>query len=88
MSHLVELLVLITKSRDRYPVGNYLFKVNSRNSRISCEICSKLTIRTPEHNSEHILHLVLVFLSLTLNRRMSTGQNAFYAIDSITEFKS
>ena len=43
-----------------------------------CEICSKLTIQTPEQrewrrsgvfivNFEHILHLVLVFLLLTLN---------------------
>ena len=25
------------------PVGNYLFKVNNRNTRTKCEICSKLT---------------------------------------------
>ena len=30
------------------PVGNYMFKVNNRNSRTSCEISSKLTIKTPE----------------------------------------
>ena len=30
------------------PVGNYIFKVNNRNTRIRCEICSKLTIKTPE----------------------------------------
>ena len=29
------------------PVGNYIFKVNNRNSRTRCEICSKLTIKTP-----------------------------------------
>ena len=28
--------------------NTYLFKVNSRNNRKSCEICSKLTIKTPE----------------------------------------
>ena len=27
---------------------NYMFKVNNRNSRTRCEICSKLTIKTPE----------------------------------------
>ena len=27
--------------------GNYMFKVNNRNTRTSCEICSKLTIKTP-----------------------------------------
>ena len=31
-----------------YPAGNYMFKVNSRNIRTRCEICSKLTIKTPE----------------------------------------
>ena len=29
-------------------VGNYIFKVNSRNTRTRCEICSKLKIKTPE----------------------------------------
>ena len=60
------------------PAGNYMFKVNNRNTRTRCEICSKLTIKTPERchlrrsgvfivNFEHISHLVLVFLLLTLN---------------------
>ena len=30
------------------PAGIYLFKVNNRNTRARCEICSKLTINTPE----------------------------------------
>ena len=30
------------------PVGIYMFKVNKGNTRIRCEICSKLTIKTPE----------------------------------------
>ena len=30
------------------PVGDYIFKVNNRNSRSRCKICSKLTIKTPE----------------------------------------
>ena len=58
--------------------GIYLFKVKNRNTRARCEICSKLTIKTPERrwcrfgvsifNFEHIPHLVLVFLFLTLSR--------------------
>ena len=58
--------------------GIYLLKVNNRNTRTRCEICSKLTLKTPEPchwrrsgvfivNFEHISHLVLVFLLLTLN---------------------
>ena len=31
-----------------YSVVNYMFKVNNRSSRTRCEICSKLTIKTPE----------------------------------------
>ena len=30
------------------PADNYMFKVNSRNTRPRYEICSKLTIKTPE----------------------------------------
>ena len=58
-----------------YPVGIYMFKVNNRNTRTRCEISSKLTIKTPEWRRsgvfiidfEYILHLVLMFLLLTLN---------------------
>ena len=40
---------LETFSRENYlPAGNYMFKVNNRNTRTRCEICSKLTIKTPE----------------------------------------
>ena len=31
-----------------YPAGIYLLKVNNRNTRTRFEICSKLTIKTPE----------------------------------------
>ena len=58
---------------------NYMFKVKDRNTRTRCEVCLKLTIKTPERhrcrrsgffivNSEHISHLVPVFLLLTLSR--------------------
>ena len=46
-----------------FPAGIYLFKVNSRNTRTRCEICSGVFIV----NFEHISHLVLVLLLLTLN---------------------
>ena len=60
------------------PTGIDLPKVNNRDTITRCEICSKLTIKTPERhqwrryddlivNFEHISHLVLVFLLLTLN---------------------
>ena len=33
--------------------GNYMFKVNCRNTRTRCEMCSKLTIKTPERLQWH-----------------------------------
>ena len=65
------------------PASNYTFKVNNRNTRTRCEICSKLTRKTPERcrwrgsgvfmfNFEHILHLALVFL-LLLFEQANTG---------------
>ena len=59
--------------------GNYIFKLNNRNTRTRSKMCSKLTIKTPEQchwcrsgvsivNFEHISHLFLVFLLLTLSR--------------------
>ena len=54
------------------PAGIYLLKVNNRNTRPRCKICSKLTIKTPKRrnfdNFEHILHCLLVFLLFTLDR--------------------
>ena len=49
------------------PAGIYLLKVNNRNTRTRCEICSELTIKIPERrqwrrsgifivNFEHISH--------------------------------
>ena len=66
---------ILRLSRYYYPDGNYMFKVNNRNTRTRCDICSKLTIKTPEWrqnvfigNFEHISHLVLVFLLLTFEQ--------------------
>ena len=41
----LDILVTITEP---FSVGIYLLKVNNRNTRTRCEICSKLTIKTPE----------------------------------------
>ena len=45
-----------------FQAGNYMFKVNNRNARTMREICSKLTIKTPDANG-----VVLVSLLLALN---------------------
>ena len=62
-----------------FPAGIYLLEVNIRDTRTRCEIYLKLVIKTVERrhwrrysvfivNFEHISHLVLVFLLLTLIR--------------------
>ena len=56
-----------------------MFKVDNTDTRTRCEMCSKLTIKTPERsqwrhsgvfivNFEHILRLYQLFLLLTLSR--------------------
>ena len=42
-----EYLQVMRKSID-FQACNYMFKVNKRNTRTKCEICSKLTIKTTE----------------------------------------
>ena len=53
-----------------FPAINYLFKVNNRNARKSCEICSKLTIKTPERRLLSSLLFALnifhIFFSVSL----------------------
>ena len=61
----------------------FLLKVNNRNPRIMCEICLKLTLKTPERRQwrrscvfvcfEHISHLALGFLLLTVNMSLPSG---------------
>ena len=61
-----------SKDKDHIPAGVYQVKVNNRSTRIGCEICSKLRIKTPERRHwrcsgvfivkfEHILHFSSVF---------------------------
>ena len=62
-----------------FPATNYLLKVTSRNTRARCEICLKLTKKTPRRSCvfivkfEHISHLVLEFLLLNLSRLLPPG---------------
>ena len=61
-------------------LSNYLF------GNYRCEICSRLTITTPERrqwrrsgvfvlNFEFISHFILMFLLLTLNKQLPAGRN-------------
>ena len=52
----------------------YLFKVNNRNTRKICEICLKLTIKTPERRSGVfiVIDVIMVFLLLTYFKPFSS----------------
>ena len=76
--YLTHIWVIFPSCRN-YPAGIYLFKVDNRNTRTMYEVCSKLTIKTPERrhwclsgifivNFEQISHIVLKYLLLTLNK--------------------
>ena len=51
------------------PASKYLLLVDNKNTRKRCEICLKLTIKTPER------HHFLMFLLLSLNRWMFAGMD-------------
>ena len=64
------------------PTNNHLFIVNNIYTKKRCEICLKLTIRTLEWRPtvfvvdfEHISHLCLEFLLLTLNKLVFAGSH-------------
>ena len=48
--YIINIIVIITVTyyHNYYPANIHLFKVNNINTRKRCEICSKLTIKTPE----------------------------------------
>ena len=59
-------------------LSNYMFKVNNRNTRKRCGICSKLTMQWIRSgvfivNFKHNSHLALLFLMLTLTSWKVSG---------------
>ena len=59
---------ICSKHPKEIPANTYLFKINNRNTKKICKICSKLTINIFVFNFEHIIHAFLVALWLNLNR--------------------
>ena len=62
----------------KYPADIYMLKFNNKSTRTTCEICSELSVKTPERPHwcrfvvftvcyERNLNLVLVFVLLILN---------------------
>ena len=78
-NQLTEIYIFRKLPFNGFSTGIYSVKANNGNTFTMYEICSKLTIRTPEENhwhrsgvftvnSEQISYIVLVFLMLTLNK--------------------
>ena len=68
--------------------NKYIFKINNKNARKKCKICSKLTIKTLERHRwlrfgdfivsfKYSLHIFLVFLLWTLNMYLLTVFSLF-----------
>ena len=82
-------------SATTHPAGCYIFKTSNRNTRTSCEICLKLTIKTPElrqwhHSGRHhndVIGVVLVSLLLTLNIFHSLFVHFSHIIKMLCDFK-
>ena len=47
-----------------FPANIYFFKVNNRNRRKRCEICSKLTLKHQNDVSDVLLFLLLILLTI------------------------
>ena len=54
--------IVFTKVRNTIPTDNYMFKVNNRNTRTRCEICSKLTIKIPERRHWRLFICLFIYL--------------------------
>ena len=50
----------------QFPAKIYLFKVNNRNTRKRCKICSKLTKKTPEQHCLHSVAFIVNFFNYFL----------------------
>ena len=72
-----------------YPANIYMFKVNNRNTKKKCGICSELTIKTPEQHhyvQNNITDIVLVSLLLNLTSFTFSAATPFSSV-SIVDFK-
>ena len=66
----------LPKRSKEFPVGIYLLKLNNRNTRTRCEICSELTVKTPEHIiADWVSYNLLVATSWFDNKRVLLVSN-------------
>ena len=84
----------INKLDTLLPAGNYMFKINNRNTRKRYETCSKLTIKTPKRCQttsykawKSTSRLLIDVLKALKPRRVSTEYTTFWAAKSRNFFK-
>ena len=63
------------------PAGIYLLKVDNKNTRTSCEICSKLTIKTPERHHDVMYRVVCETLSKICSGAFQGNSQQLKAVD-------
>ena len=99
---MVQLSIFICYCSAPCPPGIYLLKVNNRNARTRCEICSKLTMKILKQRHwcrsgafiEHISHFFLIFycyLSICNCRRddeFDIYGNTFYPIWYVSNIRN
>ena len=84
----IRAIPVLLETDQTIPTGAYLFKANIGYTRAMCEVCWKLTIKTPEWrqwcrsgvfiaNFEQISHIDLMLPLLTLNKQISTRIGTF-----------
>ena len=52
-----KILIKLKQLKSLIPAGNYMFKVNDRNTKTRYGICSKLTIKTTERRHKPLSNL-------------------------------
>ena len=67
-------VIHLNLNTETFPSGIYLLKVNKRNTRTKCEICSKLTIKIPERRHWRLCSSV----SFVNSEQVNAGWVNFY----------
>ena len=66
------------------PAANYMFEVNNRNTRTWCQICPKLTIKTPERRHWPCFSVSIVnFEQVNADWHITTSENGCFTVQKV-----
>ena len=72
-----------------FPTGIYLLKVNNRNTRTRCEICLKLTIKTPERRQWRVVTISkwssIIIQKTFIGTSQPTSTSSKSAVETLTQ---